>query len=292
MLRAFRAWFQRPSQPANGHYYTFHASGDSEGDVIKPQAFRAAVASLFDAWDRWRDNILPEILVEIEYYRVTDFDALSDQRLTDEIDRLIEVRLRSGHLHDQVTIPYFQAMNLLLDTYTKLTGRDEVAGIRLVQGYGNMSVEADQGLWKLSRLAESAPVVKQILADVNSESALSSLKALAQRTEAAPFLIALRNYLDKYGWRSDLFEMATPTWAEDPTIPLCQIRTYLEMTDYNPDREMDRARTVRNQAIRQTMKRLSPQDKRRMETVLEVATKLSPLQEDHHTKSAIHRQRR
>jgi hypothetical protein len=230
--------------------------------------------------------------VEIEYYRVTDFDALSDQRLTDEIDRLIEVRLRSGHLHDQVTIPYFQAMNLLLDTYTKLTGRDEVAGIRLVQGYGNMSVEADQGLWKLSRLAESAPVVKQILADVNSESALSSLKALAQRTEAAPFFIALRNYLDKYGWRSDLFEMATPTWAEDPTIPLCQIRTYLEMTDYNPDREMDRARTVRNQAIRQTMKRLSPQDKRRMETVLEVATKLSPLQEDHHTKSAIHRQRR
>jgi hypothetical protein len=106
------------------NYYVFYSSGNPEQDTKTPQTFRAAVDSLSEAWDRWRDNILPEILEEIEYYRHPDFDNLNNQRLNVEINRLIKLRLRSGRLHEETAVPYFQSMNLFLNAYTRLTDRD------------------------------------------------------------------------------------------------------------------------------------------------------------------------
>jgi pyruvate,water dikinase len=50
---------------------------------------------------------------------------------------------------------------------------------------------------------------------------------LQQSPEGLEFLARLRNYLDEYGLRQDLFDLATPTWREDPSFALASVRSYL-----------------------------------------------------------------
>jgi hypothetical protein len=37
----------------------------------------------------------------------------------------------------------------------------------------------------------------------------------------------VHSFLDIYGLRQDLFDYATPTWREDPSIALSNVRNYL-----------------------------------------------------------------
>ena len=36
-----------------------------------------------------------------------------------------------------------------------------------------------------------------------------------------------RVYFDEFGWRAEAFELADPTWLEDPTIPLNTLQGYI-----------------------------------------------------------------
>jgi pyruvate,water dikinase len=162
-----------------------------------------------------------------------------------------------------------------------LVEEDELEAVRLVQGHGSKSVEAGNELWKLSALATSIPMVRQRLSQIASTSALQSLSQLEHEPDARPFLDAFAAYLEDYGWRSDLFELAEPTWAEDPTIPLCQLSAYMEMDGYDPLREQQRLGQERDEFIARTMARLEPEGRTRLQAVLEGATDLAPLQEDH-----------
>ena len=43
---------------------------------------------------------------------------------------------------------------------------------------------------------------------------------LERSDEGRNFLREFRAYLDEFGWRSEAFELADPTWRENPPIPL------------------------------------------------------------------------
>ncbi|MCH7800228.1 MAG: hypothetical protein IIC24_01665 [Chloroflexi bacterium] len=215
------------------NYYMFmHVELDS---TPPPQSFDDMIRGRTAAWPQWQNRIRPEVERYIEYYRTTDFDALSNADLSDEIDRLLKTRTRQGQLHTQAVMPWFGAMNLLLDAYRKLTGGNFLSATRLVQGHGNKSVEAGRELWNLSRLAASIPSVRDRIIEVTPATIWRTLDALASMPDAQPFMDAFSIYLDDYGWRSDLFDLSMPTWAEDPSIPLSQLRAYLEMEDYDPE---------------------------------------------------------
>lgn len=260
------------------HYMFMHVELDAPPP---PRSFEDMLKGLAAAWPQWQNRILPEVERYVQRYRTTDFDAMSNADLSSEIDRLLETRKRQGQLHTQAVMPWFGAMNLLLDAFRKLTQGSFLDATRLVQGHGNKSVEAGRKLWKLSRVADSIPAVRERILDVTPETARQTLEALESDPDGRLFLSAFSKYLDDYGWRSDLFDFSMPTWAENPSIPLSQLRAYLEMEDYDPDRELDRQRHERDQAIQVTLAVVEPEDRRRFEDVLEVATSLSPLQEDH-----------
>ena len=246
-----------------------------------PPSPEETLEQLLPAGERWRGEILPEVLRHIEYYRATDFDGLQDGELASELQKLREMRVRQGQLHTMAMRPWMTAMNLLLDTSKELTAGDELTTLRLVQGYGSKSVDAGHEMWRLSRVAASIPSVREQLLEVTGESAEECLAKLRRAPEAEPFLSALSSYLDEYGWRSDLFEFSTPTWAEDPAIPLSQLRAYLDMDGYDPVQELRRLGEERDRAIAETMESLEPEGRARLQRVLEVARDVVSIQEDH-----------
>ena len=274
----------RTTRLRQANYYVYLSSeqqsspGDAPPETPPPDEMLADLAS---AGARWRNEILPEVLGYIEYYRNTDFDAMSGAELAAELDKLRATRTRHGQLHHLAVMPWMLATNLLVETYHELTGGDDISAVRLVQGYGNKSVEAGHELWRLSKRAASVPSVRDRLLTATSESAVRLLNELEGEPEARPFLDALSSYLDDYGWRSDLFELAQPTWAEDPTTPLWQLRAYLEMDSYDPAEELRKLGEERDAAVRKTLESLEPSGRSRLKAVLDVAGELASIQEDH-----------
>ena len=266
------------SRRVNGYLFMYHRAGPKAPAPPSPDE---RLAKLSGAGARWRDELLPEIQGLIDHYRVTDFDSLSDAALAHEIETLRERRVRAGVLHTLALRPWSQAMNLLVDTYKELTGGDGVQAARLVQGYGNKSVEAGHALWRLSQLAASLPELRARLARVDSKNAREVLRDIETDGAAASFVAALREFLDEFGWRSDLFELAEPSWAEDPTIALCQLRAYLQMEDYDPDGDLARLAAERETLVQETLAALKPAPRARLERVLAAVRDVVTLQEDH-----------
>ena len=65
-------------------------------------------------------------------------------------------------------------------------------------------------------MINAVPAVKRIFEAQDPP----SCSLLERFEEGRRFLEEFRGYLDEFGWRSDAFELADPTWRENPRIPL------------------------------------------------------------------------
>jgi pyruvate,water dikinase len=230
---------------------------------------------------RWREEIIPEVRGFDDHYRLTDFDSMSADELISEVDHLVDARVRCGQLHTMATMPWWMGMMNLIGTVHELTGGDDLAAVRLVQGHGNKSVEAGERLWKLGRLASSVPEVQETLLSLREAPADTQLAALAVIDSAAPFLEQFRRFLDEFGWRSGLFEFSAPTWMEDASVPLSQIRAFIEMPDYDFPAEQRRLAEEREKFVQETMAPLAPEQRQRLQDAIDATVDVASILEDH-----------
>ena len=230
---------------------------------------------------RRRESSLPEVIELTEHYRTTDFDGLSNAGLRDELKRLAEVRVRGGDLHMQAMRPWGVALYGFVALVEQLTGLDGVEAMRLVQGHGSTSIEAGIALWDVATIARSIPAVRDRISASDADGAGALMAELESLAEATPFIDAFRAFLDQYGWRSDLFEFAQPAWAEDPTIPLGQLKGYLELEGYDPRAQQSRLVEERGQALERALASLDGEQRERLSAAAEACGELLPVQEDH-----------
>lgn len=272
-MRGF-GWGMVPKLVNYYAYFGFHGPRDAS----EPQV--ADVPYLKMAAKRWHEQILPEVKGYIEHYRTRDFDALSDEELAAEIERLIEVRHRSGVLHTQSVTPYGLGHRLLIDTYRELIEDDELAALRLAQGYCNKSVEAGERLWELSQLLSSIPSVRDRLLEAEADGVRETFEQLQTEPEAKPFAEAFRIYLQEFGWRQGNDEMGV-TWFEDPTVPLTMLRSYLDMKEYDQPAEQRGLAEARDAGAAEAMSKLDDAGRARLQDVLDAVRGVATLSEDH-----------
>lgn len=91
----------------------------------------------------------------------------------------------------------------------------------LTQGYTNSTMDASQALWEIARTASRSPEVRELILDSELSTALD---ALAHVEGGAEVRSAFEGFLQRYGWRGEGWEAASPTWREQPAIPLGIIR--------------------------------------------------------------------
>jgi pyruvate,water dikinase len=266
-------------QPIQMNYFPFYSFGQRPAEQEGVPKSNDP-GELKTAGQRWRDRVLPEAIELAEHYRTTDFDALSNEQLAAEIERLRDVMFRAGQLHTMAITPHWMGMQLLIDSYKELTGGDELSALRLAQGHLNKSVEAGERLWHVSRIAETTPAVRDHLLTANSANALDVLADIEAQPDALEFLSALRSYLDEFGWRNGNADQ-NRTWAEEPVVPLTMIRAYLETESYDPVAERERLAAERDAAIAETLGSLDAAGQQRMTEVLEAVECVVTLSEDH-----------
>jgi hypothetical protein len=91
-------------------------------------------------------------------------------------------------------------------------GRLALVVAQAAQGYGNATLDANQALWELARRAAAAPGGRAALLTAPRSAAPT---AVEQAGDAA-FVGAWRAFLDRYGWRSEGWDLGCPPGRSAP----------------------------------------------------------------------------
>jgi pyruvate,water dikinase len=262
--------------------YNYNSSLIDGGAVAFPppwwpdveQEFMRRLPGLLQSWE---DEYLPEVQAMNQRLRDFDYEGASIDELFAFIEEVKRMRVRSWDIHFQVVIPVMGAASRFAETYENFLGKAEQnEHYLMLQGFENKSVESGKALWKLSREALADDAVASTFRE-------TPIDQLAEKLRASPFWAKLQAYLDEYGWRSDAFELADPAWAEDPSIPLAQLRDMIASPDdADPAISEKRSMHERERLVEETMAMLDGHEGRPLfEMMLGVAQQYLPIQENH-----------
>lgn len=238
---------------------------------------RSRMPRLTELWER---EYLPEVLGHVRLLREFDYAAATPGDLRDLLDRAVENRRRQWEIHFLLLFPLGAAFSQFEELHRSHFGeRLDAGSMALLQGFPNKTVEANRALWRLSREAAADPEVAAVLRETPGPEIRARLEALPA---AQPFLARLQAYLDEYGWRSDAFELADPTWREEPQVVLLHLRHYLSLDGHDPDRELAERVREREALTADLAARIEDGEQRAQYLeALRVAQQRLRLQEDH-----------
>jgi pyruvate,water dikinase len=234
---------------------------------------------------RWRGEFLPEIQQHLAEWEA--FDAASAP-LPELLTRFAESITRTERLyeiHMLVWYPMMTAISSFDDLFRDLFDQDESGGAfgayRLLQGIGNKTVEGGHALWRLGRRAVGVPPVRAVLEE---RAAADVPAALEQTPEGRDFLADFRRYLEAWGQRGDRWGWSYPTWIEDPTPVIKNLKDYVAQPDRDLDAELAALAAERERLVAAARERLRGYPRPvvdRFEFLLAAAQQAIVLTEDH-----------
>jgi len=149
----------------------------------------------------------------------------------------------------------------------------------LTQGYTNSTMDASQALWEIAQAASRSPEVRELMLGSDLSTALD---ALAHVEGGARFRSAFEGFLQRYGWRSEGWEAASPTWTEQPAIPLGMVRRMIIDETPSPAGALDDVVRRRRELADELESRLQPDSAKQAEfrDLLALASSYVSVRED------------
>lgn len=198
-------------------------ASEEEARALGEAAEAVARTEIGRLMERWHGEHLPRILELQERLRGMETTAAADDKVPALLDEADAITEELWTIHFRVAFPMLLAMQLFDELYGDLFGGNDADAHALLVGGVSESVKAGFGL------ADLADTARELgLAPLFHETAVEGLlPALAASAEGKAFLARLDAYLETYGLRQDLFELATPTWQEDPSFALANVRNLL-----------------------------------------------------------------
>ncbi|MBI4497727.1 MAG: hypothetical protein HY689_07515 [Chloroflexi bacterium] len=190
----------------------------------------AAVGRLRDLWEtEW----LPQVRQHLAFWDSFDRQNATLPALLAHLDETLERFTQAWTIHFDLVFPMYLAMSLFEELYQEVFPDGGAAeAYRLLQGFGNTSVETDRALWELSRKALASPEVRQTIQEHPPGKVLA---ALPRSPAGQVFLGEIQAYLSVYGRRSTQYiELAEPGWIEDPAPVIESLKGYITQ----PDRDL------------------------------------------------------
>jgi rifampicin phosphotransferase len=236
---------------------------------------RRAALSVADRWDSEYRPRSEQITAELRRMRP---ERLARDAAVACFSHLLELVCEQWHIHFLTVIPVHAAREVLHDAYVELLGKgDELEPYRLLEGLPNETLDADEMLWRIARLAVELDVADWIL-ELPGDVALAKL---TQTHHGREVVAALHDYLRRYGGRSRLHELSEPRQAERPELALESVRLFLE---HLSDLPADRARRGREReaVVAETLERIGDRERREaFASLLERVSAAVELEETH-----------
>jgi pyruvate,water dikinase len=259
------------------------ATSPEEAEAAARRSKQSLDAARAQLGERWRREWLPEAQRHLAYWRSFDLAGATLPALAAHWDETLARIRRLSELQFLVSIPFWTALSLFEDCYADLfEPTDSLEVFRLLQGFDNLTLQADRALWRLSGQARTVPAVRRI---VEEQPATGMIPALEGSVDGREFLAALRAYLHEYGQRGIMYnDLDYPSWIEDPTPALQFVKGYLARPDHDPETELAALAAEREQAVATARRRLQGYPApvvARFEALLQAAQEAVVISEDH-----------
>jgi pyruvate,water dikinase len=198
--------------------------------------------------DRWDNEWLPEVKEHIAFWDGFDLAGASPEALAAHYDETRERLARLWDIHFLLEVPAILSMSLFDEVYKDLLGdEDKLASFKLLQGFGNKTVEGGHVLWGLSKQALKSDAVKSAIQDHPNGEVVAALEA---SEDGRGFLVEFKKYLAEFGQRTDVFcELGAPSWEEDPSTPISNLKDFITQPDRDVEAELAHNAAERDEAI-------------------------------------------
>ncbi|MDA0262732.1 MAG: PEP-utilizing enzyme [Chloroflexi bacterium] len=229
----------------------------------------------------WEEEWLPSILPGLKSSMDRDYTALSDQELIQTLEQMQQEFIARYVVHGKINFVIASA-GMFVDFYNEfMDPEDPTEAYEALQGYPTLSLDAGRAMWALGRRVNRSTALRQLFEQHQPDQLLLEMEATE---EGRGFLAAFREYLDEFGWRSDAFELADPTWREDPKVPLNAIQGYMRLDDtHDPDVKYQQAVKRREELLATARETLSsqPEQLEKFNNLYHLAEPFATITENH-----------
>ena len=265
----------------NGYSYSADLPDESTADERAAQqaAMEHAVATTRERWDR---EFLPILERDLAYMRQVDAESATDPHLLELFEEFLERQQNHWDIHFQVVFPVSTAAESMAELYRQVMGPvPEEEPFLLLQGIDNKSVETGRAIQALTEQARIRPRVARLLSqEVDATAVCRELEGIPSGRE---FLAKLNGFLEVYGDRPTGFDMVYPSWREDPSFVILNVRSYLASPPRDLDVETAAAAQEAEDLLKAALRKMGDKGvtRARFVAALRLARGLWPLKEDH-----------
>lgn len=255
---------------AGTHPYASSIAVESPREVRARSArFRRAQAAFVPGFrSLWHERVA-ELDAAWDYLAGVDLGGLSRAGLATYLREARAFHRRALEIHFEVMYPLL-AQHLEFGRVCADVGVEPDEAAALLHGEDTVVLRTDRALFRLAERARELGVAPLFAA--TPAEGLAAALATAGGTAAA-WWSGFEDFLRVYGQRTEgSFDVALPSWAEDPTPALGTVKTLLRMARPH---DVDAARTAATQAREATLDavrtRLVPDRRAEFETALAAA---------------------
>ena len=261
------------------HFDMIQPANDDEARLMGETSEATMKAEVGRMLERWHGEHLPAIESHLERLRGMDVRQLSSTELDALLLEAGAIQEDLWAIHFRIVLPMQLAMQVFDEFHADTFGGSEADAHALIVGFLSESIKAAIGLSDLAAAANDLGLADDF--EVTSTDAL--IAALETSENGRTFLGKLRDFLDVYGLRQDLFEFATPTWLEDPSFALSNVRSYMR-TGYDARKAHEAMSRSADMALTEARERLIsyPEAVRsQFEALVQFGRQANFLQEEH-----------
>ena len=228
----------------------------------------------------WRETFEPQVEASAERILSFDYAGSSTREVAAFVQTFKAALADVWDIHMRVNIPAMNSVFGLEEFLGHVLGEEAVPQARqLLQGFPNKSTALGQEFWGLSRWIRST----EGLAEAVLGARVRQGKVELEHAAASEFHTRFGAFLDDFGWRSDVFaEVGHPSWIEDPSTPLTQLKDYVRMDDdASPFAAHERQAQERDGLVAEMTARFPEELRPQFGGMLQMAQQYLPIAEDH-----------
>jgi len=229
----------------------------------------------------WRETFEPQILRHASEILAFDYSGASTREVASFVMKFDAMMTDAWDIHMRVNIP---PMNAVFGFEDMLGHALDEAAVdksrRLLQGFDNKSLQMGRALWDLGRwVRRDAALTKAVLGARVRDGKLE----LGQVAREGEFTERWHDFLDIYGWRSDVFmEIGHRSWREDSSSPLTQLKGFIGREDGDSPYVAQATDQVERKRLETELGHQLPDDVKPIyQAMLPLVQQYVPIAEDH-----------
>ena len=256
--------------------------GDAEASAARFERMKEITGELASTvLADWQQIFEPRVLAIAAHIQSFDFEAATLQEAARFIAGFEELMTEIWDIHMRVNIPPMNAVFGFEEMLSHVLGEEVLDDARrLLQGFPNKSLETGAALWALSRWIRADQALTAAVLAARVRGGQVEMEDVGAKAE---FSRRWQQFLDTYGWRSDMFfEIGHKSWREDPSSPLSQLKRFIAREDAeDPYRTHAEQVADRTRLEREFAERLPEPVRPVFHALLPMAQQYVPIAEDH-----------